>query len=370
RYAGSLNLYNMIGSASVQAGDRPRAGKWFRKALEIDPNHYDTLYNMAVTSQELGHKVEAIACFERMLRIKPDSDYIRALKILLQAHICDWDGLRAEEGRIAKLGLEGDAVSPFAVLPLEDRPDRHRIRSERYCAKQFGEHRPMPARLRPQTTPERIKIGYFSAEIRNHPVARLIARVLEHAKKNGVAPVSFGVTDISKREMEARKTFEFAKKMGLYGVTTESIDALDTLEKFAKEYDIKVSFHNHPKPTAMWNPDKTWDAIKDRHANIGFCADVGHWVTSGLDPLEVIKKIAPRVHSFHMKDREAVGKWTHDRPFGTGVIDIAAILDEVRKHGFAGNVAIEYEHNWKTNVPEIAQCVGYLRAYSKVRKET
>ena len=196
-----------------------------------------------------------------------------------------------------------------------------------------------------------------------------IAKVLEYAKSNSITPVNFGVTGIPKDEKEARKTFEFAKKMGLYGVTTESLDALDTLEKLAKEYDIKVCFHNHPKPTAMWNPDKTWDAIKDRHANIGFCADVGHWATSGLDPLEVIKKIAPRVHAFHMKDREAVGKWTHDRPFGTGVIDNAAILDEVRKHGFAGNVTIEYEHNWKTNVPEIAQCVGYLRAYSKLRKK-
>ena len=196
-----------------------------------------------------------------------------------------------------------------------------------------------------------------------------ISKLLEHATKNGVAPVSFGVTGISKREKEARKTFEFARKMGLHGVTTESLDALDTLEMLAREYDIKVCFHNHPRPTAMWNPDKTWDAIKDRHANIGFCADVGHWVSSGLDPLEVIKKVAPRVHSIHMKDREALGEWTHDRPYGTGVIDIAAILDEVRKHGFEGNVAIEYEHNWKTNVPEIAQCVGYLRAYSKLRKE-
>jgi sugar phosphate isomerase/epimerase len=195
-----------------------------------------------------------------------------------------------------------------------------------------------------------------------------ITKLLAYAKDKGITPVNFGVTGISKDEAEARKTFEFAKKMGLYGVTTESLDALDTLEKLAKEYDLKVCFHNHPKPTSLWNPDKIWEAIKDRHANIGYCADIGHWATSGLDPLEVIKKVAPRVHSFHMKDREVIGKWTHDRPFGTGVIDNIAILDEVRKHGFAGNVTIEYEHNWKTNVAEIAQCVGYLRAYSRIKK--
>lgn len=194
-----------------------------------------------------------------------------------------------------------------------------------------------------------------------------IAKLLAHAKSHGVAPVNFGVTGISRNEKDARKTFEFAKKLGLYGVTTESLDAIDTLEKLAKEYDIKVCFHNHPRPSGLWNPETISKAIDGRHANLGFCADVGHWATSGLEPLEVIKKIAPRVLAFHMKDREIVGKHSHDRPFGTGVIAIDQILDEVRKQGFAGNVTIEYEHNWKTSLPEIAQCVGYLQAYSKIR---
>ena len=194
-----------------------------------------------------------------------------------------------------------------------------------------------------------------------------VQSVIDHLKKNNLVAVNFGVTGISKDEAEARKTFELAKKLNLYGVTTESLEAIDTLEKLAKEYDIKVCFHNHPKPTKLWNPETISKAIDGRHANLGFCADLGHWASSGLEPLEVIKKIAPRVHSFHMKDREKIGAPTRDRPFGTGVIDNMAILDEVRKHGFAGNVTIEYEFNWKTNVPEIAQCVGYLRAYSKMR---
>ena len=194
-----------------------------------------------------------------------------------------------------------------------------------------------------------------------------VQAVIDHLKKNNLVAVNFGVTDISKDEAEARKTFELAKKLNLYGVTTESLGSIDTLEKLAKEYDIKVCFHNHPKPTALWNPETIWKALEGRHENLGYCADLGHWASSGLDPLEVIKKVAPRVHSFHMKDRESIEAPSRDRPFGTGVIDNVAILDEVRKHGFAGNVTIEYEYNWKTNLPEVAQCVGYLRAYSKMR---
>jgi sugar phosphate isomerase/epimerase len=194
-----------------------------------------------------------------------------------------------------------------------------------------------------------------------------IQAILEHLKKNNIVAVNFGVVPIPKEEADARKFFEIAKKLNLYGLTTEAIGSIDTLEKLAKEYDIKVCFHNHPKPTALWNPETISKALEGRHANLGFCADLGHWASSGLDPVAVIQKIAPRVRSFHMKDRESITKWSHDRPFGTGVIDNIAILDEVRKHGFAGNVSIEYEHNWKNNLPEIAQCVGYLRAYSKMR---
>ena len=197
----------------------------------------------------------------------------------------------------------------------------------------------------------------------------MLQAVIGHLAKHQVTAVNFGVTDVPKDEAAARKVFELARKLGLYGITTESIDAIDVLEKLAVEYGIKVCFHNHPKRPLyrMWNPEFVFAAVKDRHENLGLCADIGHWATTGLDPLDVIRKVAARVRSFHMKDRGSVEKWTHDRPFGTGVIDNIAILDEVRKHGFAGNVTIEYEHNWKSNVTEVAQCVGYLRAYSRMR---
>ncbi len=191
--------------------------------------------------------------------------------------------------------------------------------------------------------------------------------ILDHGVKHGVAPVNFGVTEIPKDEKKARSLFEMAKTLGLYGLTTESIGSIEAIEKLAIEYDLRISFHNHPKPTALWNPETIWNAVQDRHENLGFCADIGHWASSGLDPLEVVRKVAPRVRSFHFKDRESASQPTHDRPLGTGVLDLPAILDEALAQGFAGNVSIEYEYNWETSVPEIAQCVGYLRAYAAMK---
>lgn len=180
--------------------------------------------------------------------------------------------------------------------------------------------------------------------------------------------VNYGVVGIPKDEAAARKIFEFAKKMGLYGVTTESVDALDTIEKLVKEYDIRVGFHDHPRRPndpnyKMWDPNYVLSVVKDRDPRIGSCADTGHWVRSGLKPVECLRILKGRIMSSHLKDLNEMGPGAHDVPYGTGVSDIPGILDELKSQGFAGNLSIEYEHNWETSLPEVAQCIGFVRGY-------
>jgi sugar phosphate isomerase/epimerase len=177
-----------------------------------------------------------------------------------------------------------------------------------------------------------------------------------------VAPVALGVIAIPQCPAQARPLFDFAQALGLKRLTTESIDALDTIETLAVEYDLEVAFHHHPKPTRLWHPQPTARALEDRDPRLGFCIDPGHWVTSELDPLDSLRPILSRVRSMHAKDRAQAVGWSHDRALGTGVLPYRPMLRELVDHGFKGHVAIEIEHNWDTNLGEIAQSVGYLRA--------
>ncbi len=179
---------------------------------------------------------------------------------------------------------------------------------------------------------------------------------------------NYGVVGIPKDEDAARKIFEFAKKMGLYGVTTESVDALDTIEKLVKEYDIRVGFHDHPRRSndpnyRMWDPNYVLSVVKDRDPRIGSCADTGHWVRSGLKPVECLRILKGRIMSSHLKDLDEMGPGAHDVPYGTGVSDIPGILDELKSQGFVGNISIEYEYHWESSLPEVAQCIGFVRGY-------
>jgi sugar phosphate isomerase/epimerase len=197
----------------------------------------------------------------------------------------------------------------------------------------------------------------------------VIEKVVARLKERGIKAVNYGVVPIPADEAGARKVFDFAKKLGLYAVTTESVPSLDTIEKLVKEYDIRVGIHNHPRRPndanyKVWDPNYVLSVVKDRDPRIGSTADTGHWVRSGLNPVDCLKILKGRVISTHLKDLNEKSVDGHDVPYGTGVSNIAGILDELKRQGFVGNVSVEYEYNWETSVPEVAQCIGFVRGYT------
>ena len=45
-----------------------------------------------------------------------------------------------------------------------------------------------------------------------------------------------------------------------------------------------------------------------------------------------------------------------------------ASSNELRRQHFAGNISIEYEYHWENSVPEVAQCIGFVRGYGTAKK--
>jgi hypothetical protein len=94
--------------------------------------------------------------------------------------------------------------------------------------------------------------------------------------------------------------------------------------------------------------------------------DVGHWVRSGLDPVECLKKLQGRILDVHIKEINE----GHDVVWGTGQGRIKAILEELHRQGYKGTFSIEYEYNWENNVPEIRRSVAYFNSVASKLKPT
>ncbi len=211
-----------------------------------------------------------------------------------------------------------------------------------------------------------LKVDHASKDIDT-----VITKLQAKLKQCGIKAVNYGVVGIPNDEAGARKVFDFARKMGLRAVTTESADAINLIEKLAVEYDICVAFHNHPgtitKPGyKIWNPYYVAGLVQGRDRRIGSCADVGHWTRSGIKPIEALRVLKGRIISSHIKDLNEFGKEEgHDVPFGTGISGVKEILDELKAQGFDGNLSIEYEYHWDNSLPEVTQCIDFVKAYGK-----
>ena len=164
-------------------------------------------------------------------------------------------------------------------------------------------------------------------------------------------------------ESDAKKTFEWAKGMGVKTFVAEPpVEAYDMVEKLCDEYQINLAIHNHPAPSPNFDPATVAKACKGRGKRIGACGDTGHWVRSGFDPVEACKKLQGLLLSFHLKDVDRFGDLKAECvPWGTGEGRVADILEEMRRQKFSGYFSIEYEPYRPENFDKIAQCAAFFK---------
>ncbi len=170
-----------------------------------------------------------------------------------------------------------------------------------------------------------------------------------------------------------RKIFDFAKEMGVEVLVAEPPpEAFEALDKLCAEYKMKLAVHNHPEGSGSkyWNPDTLMKACEGRSARIGGCPDTGHWVRSGLNTLDSLRKYQKRIVAVHLKDAAESGKRdSRDVPLGTGQANYAALLQQLYDWKWRGLMTVEYEHLSPQLVQDVAQCVKYVEDFAaKARK--
>lgn len=198
-----------------------------------------------------------------------------------------------------------------------------------------------------------------------------IAKLKAKLQAWGIRPVNayFSNANLGKNEDEARKLFEFAKKLGLRGLTGEPpVDKMDMIEKLVKEYNIQLCFHNHPRNPGKpeyrnWDPVYLMGLMDGRDPRLGFSMDTGHIYRSGLDPLDYLKKVQGRVLSVHLKDVKEANLDSPDVVYGKGIGDIPAVLAELKRQGFSGHVGVEFDHVSGQVEQDVKACLDVIRTH-------
>jgi sugar phosphate isomerase/epimerase len=184
-------------------------------------------------------------------------------------------------------------------------------------------------------------------------------------KAAGITLTACGTIYFSKDEdADIRAKFEYAKAAGIKVIVAGDPEAkvLPRIEKFIKEYDIKVAIHNHGPEDKLWaSPLDVLKFLKGMDPRIGCCIDVGHTMRAGTNVVEAIKAVGPRLFDMHIKDLAQEKVKESQVAVGEGIMPIKAIFQALIAIKYQGNVDLEYEINGDNPMPGVIESIAYMR---------
>jgi protein O-GlcNAc transferase len=304
---GNAAYWYNLGNAQRELAKPEKALASFTQSLQFDPNDAEAHNNLGNVQRELGQLDKAIASYKIALQLNPSLHHALAHLVHQKQHICDWVGLNSKvlNEQISQLRnlvrTEPSAqISPFAFLAMPCTT----AQEQKQCASNWANNTIMtlPAARMDiglqgiKNKNKKLKIGYFSADFRLHPLAFLITELIEKHDRNQfeIIAYSYGKDD----ETPARKRLEKAFDHFMDIANLNDIDAAKKIR--ADEIDILVDLTGYTQSSrtgiVALKPAKL-------HINwLGFPSTMGEMHGEPLfDYLLADKVIAPNADDFSEK---------------------------------------------------------------------
>ncbi|MDI4659103.1 tetratricopeptide repeat protein [Xanthobacter autotrophicus] len=177
----------------------------YRAAAALKPQDAKLWYNLGLAYTSVERNGEGADAFARALALDPSLPEGTGMLFSARRSVCDW---RDDARLLAAIARAGDPaqpeIPPFFTLWLDD-PALQLAAARRTVHRRCAgiAPKPLPAR---EPADGRVRIGYLSADFRNHPTTHLLVRLLEvhDRSKFEITAFSIGPNDAS----PARKRVE------------------------------------------------------------------------------------------------------------------------------------------------------------------
>jgi sugar phosphate isomerase/epimerase len=171
------------------------------------------------------------------------------------------------------------------------------------------------------------------------------------------------ITFAEDTDADIRPKFEYLKAAGIpIAVCAPTHAVLSRLEKFVKEYNIKLAIHNHGTEDKNFpSPFDVLAAVKNLDPRIGLCIDLGHAIRAGADVVAAIHAAGPRLYDLHIKDLADANSRESQVAVGQGIMPVRAIFQALIDIHYAGNVDLEYEIHGDNPMPGVVESFAFMR---------
>ena len=225
-YPSYAEAYSNRGNVLRELRQYEAAVASYRCAITHKPNDVDTHANQGNILRELKRYAEAVQSYRRVHALQPDYPYLHGSLLYAQAHICNWPQLEEEIKQLGqRITQKKPATYPFPFLALCD----SLVLQHQVVAPWVKNEHPTIATLGPippHKPAKKIRIGYFSTDFRNHPVAQLTAQMFEQHDRNRFEIIAFSFGPESNDAMRQRLMQAFDQFIDVRNQTDKEIAQL------------------------------------------------------------------------------------------------------------------------------------------------
>jgi sugar phosphate isomerase/epimerase len=180
----------------------------------------------------------------------------------------------------------------------------------------------------------------------------------------GLQIVGGGTITLAKNDdADIRFYFDYARTSGMpLMVIAPTRETLPRIERFVREYDIKVAVHNHgPEDEHFPGPQDVLPVIRDMDPRVGVCLDVGHTARTGIDVIDAVEMCGERLLDMHMKDLKDLSDRESQSVVGEGAVPVARLFEALTRLNYGGYVNLEYEIDPFDPVPGMKRSFAFMR---------
>lgn len=228
--------WNNRGVALHELGSTEAALQSFDTAIAADARLVDAINNRAFALADLKQYSAALQSFDRVLALRPDYPFVFGARLRARMQICDWTDIEADVAQlVARLQRGEMAARPFDVQAIIGSPELQASAAQTWMRARCPDRELLP-RPWPYPRHERIRVGYFSADFRNHAVSILTAQLFEKHDRSRFELYGFSYGPDTGDELRGRVAAAFEHFIDVRDMSDRGVAELAR----ASELDIAV----------------------------------------------------------------------------------------------------------------------------------
>ena len=203
-------VHNNLAIAFQEQGRAAEAFKQYERALSLNSGLAEVHQNLGSALAQSGRAVEAIDALRHALALKPDYPEALVQVAHLNGELCDWRHREAEAAQVLKLMRKHPGIVPPYNLQAQQSTPAEQLLCSVQWSDRIARGRSAGFIHDRSCSTNRIRLGYLSADFREHPVAYAIAETIERHDRMRfeVVGYSYGPDDRSALRRRLETAFD------------------------------------------------------------------------------------------------------------------------------------------------------------------